>query len=233
VAFLAAVAALTLVPLCLLGAPLSRAMLALGSAWPAAVHGVPISLGLAAACGAIVRRLPASPAARTLPAAGAFGLINALSPGPQQPAYLYQVGDRCAFRRQTFEALIGADDSLSAFDPRSEARWMYGRVASNDVAFDGWGWCSRVPVDAAARDLLLTRYFYTTAEATHGYKAPARPAKLVIVARDAPHVDALLDEFLRGQPPATTASVHFERTFPISTSSVVLRGYDVARPPGG
>ena len=97
-----------------------------------------------------------SPWARTVPAAGAFGLINVLSPAPWQPAYLYQVGDPCAFRRQTFEALIGADDSLSAFDPRNEARWMYGRVATNDAAFDGHGWCSRVPVDSAARDLLLT-----------------------------------------------------------------------------
>ena len=31
---------------------------------------------------------------------------------------------------------------------------MYGRVATNDAAFDGHGWCSRVPVDSAARDLL-------------------------------------------------------------------------------
>ena len=57
--------------------------------------------------------------------------------------------------------------------------------------------------------------------------------KLVVVARDAPRADSLVEGFLRDQPAATTVSVHFERRFDVSTSSIVLRGYDVARPAGG
>jgi hypothetical protein len=156
--------------------------------------------------------------------------MNAITPDPSQPAYLYQLGDRCPFRRQTFDALLAADDAISEFDSQNEARWLYGALSSNETAFDGRGWCTLVPVDAASRDLLLTHYFYTTAENVHGYHPPPRPAKLVVVARDATRVDPLVAGFLREQPPATTVSLHFERTFLISGSAVVLRGYDVARP---
>jgi hypothetical protein len=191
---------------------------------------VPFSFAIAAAFGALVPWLPLSARAKVVAAAGAFGLINAISPNPWQQAYLYQVGDRCAFRRETFDALVAADDAISAFDPRNEARWLYGAVPVNETAYDGHGWCTLVPIEAAARDLLLPHYFYKSAEFFDGYHPPARPAKVVAVARDAARVDALVASFLRQQPAGTTASVHFERTYRISTATVVLRGYDVAQP---
>jgi hypothetical protein len=228
--FVAAVSALLLAPLCLAGAPLSRWLASVARTWPAAAHGVPFSLGIAAACGALLPWLPVPGRAKLVAAAGAFGVINAITPDPWQPAYLYQLGDRCAFRRQTFDALLAADDAISAFDPDSQARWLYGAVATNETAFDGRGWCTLVPVDAASRDLLLSHYFYTAAENIYGYRPPPRPAKLVVVARDAARADALVAGFLEAQPPATTVSLRIERTFLISESAVVLRGYEVARP---
>jgi hypothetical protein len=228
IAFLGGVAAFLLFPLCLIGTPLSRLLVNLARTWPAAAHGVPLSLGLAAACGAALRWAPLTASARAVCAGAAFGLINALSPAPRQRAYLYQVGDRCTFRREVFLALIGADESISAFDPANEARSVYGGIGDNEERFDVRGGCGQLPVGAAVRDLLLTHYFYTSAEFVDGYKAPAAPPKVVIVAVDPDQADVLVDYFLGDQPAGTTVNMGFERRFQYSTFAAVVRGYEVA-----
>jgi hypothetical protein len=231
VRFLGLVSLLVVVPLSLFGAQISRLLVLIGRAWPLGGNGSFIAYAILAAAVAAAARPRRSGAAVVLIGAGAFGLVNAVNTPVSQPAYVYDVRSRCSFRKDFFSALIEADELFSKFDPTNHARWVFPSVLFEQPQFDGEGWCRRLPVETVTRDILLTHYFYTTAQFYNGQVMPGPLRKLVISARTPEQADRLLRYFRRTQD----EDLDFEEAFsaPITrpTFSIVLRGYDVEPAP--
>ncbi len=228
--FLSVSSVLLLVPLVFFGAWFSRMLISAGHAWRPAANGSVIAfaiLVLAAAAAVFCRR---SPAAIALIATGAFGVINAANTPLSQPAYLYDVRHRCSFRRDFFSAFLEVDKVLAAFDPDNHARWTHPMVGFDVPQFNGRNWCERLPVDTVARDILLSHYFFTSAQFTKGYKMPGPPRKLVISAVDPRRADRMLFEFRQSNAPGAKFVQSLALTIKRPTFSVLLRGYDITTP---
>ena len=225
--FILLVSACFVVPLSLLGAPLSRLLLDMGRRVPVLDRGVPIAFGLAAIAGALAWRLrrrwaPAAPVA----IAGALGLMNAVCTEPSQPAHLYQIGDACPFRGETFDALLEADGVISRFDPENEARWQSMPEPFESPQFDGHDWCHLLPLDTVSRSALLTHYFYTSNELVRG--VAARPLKKVILAgMSADQMDQMVAGMKTGVPPGYRVELRVDTQFVHSTFSLFMRGFDI------
>jgi hypothetical protein len=226
--FLVAVSALLLVPLVFFGEWCSRFVLDAQRAWPSMVYGVPLALLLAGLACVAATRWPGV-AAKMGIFGGAFGIMNALSTAPSQPAQLYQAGADCAFRREAFYAVLRADALLAKFDPRSEARWKSVGLRLEHPAFDGTGWCSQLPIETVARDVLLSRYFYTSDELLYGARVPPLK-KIVLAANTRAQLDALRADVWSGVPAQAKTTTAFERELKYSTFSVFLGAYDIALP---
>jgi hypothetical protein len=221
-------AALFLAPLVFLGAPVSRLVLRAARAWPSAAAGVPFAVAIASVAAIVALAARRRPQVRALALAGGLSAINVVCTDVSQPAYMYQVGDTCPFRGETFQALIEADDVLSTFDPENIALWKSGWTkAAFEPAFDGKGWCTDLPIDISARAALLARYFYTS-DGLVVLGSDVRPMKkLTLTGTSAAQMEALVADVSTGVPPTMTLSLQVDRRFDHTTFSLFVRGYDI------
>lgn len=221
-------AVLFVAPLVFLGAPVSRLVLRAGRAWAPAASGVPFAVAIAVGVAIVALAAWRRPQIRALALAAGLSAINVVCTDISQPAYMYQVGDTCAFRGETFRALIEADDVLSQFDPENIAIWKSGWTkAAFEPAFDGRGWCTDLPIDIAARAALLARYFYTS-DGLVVLGSDVRPLKkLALTATSAAQMEALVADVSTGVPANMTISLAVNRRFDHTTFSLFLRGYDI------
>lgn len=224
--FLVMVAVCFVAPLSICGAPLSRLLVNVGKTWPAAARGVPFAFALGALGAFCAWRWRQGGSFRVLTAAGALGLINAICTEPSQPAELYQIGVACPFRGETFDALLEADEVISGFDPNNEARWKSTPEPYQAPMFDGHDWCHLLPLQTVSRSVLLTHYFYTSAELVHGV-APSPLKKVTVVAMSAPEMAALVADTQTGVPAGYSMKLKADREFRHSTFTLFVRGYDV------
>jgi hypothetical protein len=212
-------------PLCVAGGWLSARLVETKSTLPGAHAGLPAAVVIvlvAVLAGVMLRRDARGPA---VVGVVAFGLTNAAHTCPNQPAYVYAVGEWCSFRADAFSALMEADEAFEQFDPHNEARWSERQPKRREPAFDGTGWCNELPTGMVGRAILRTRYFYTTAQFQNGFKFPERPTKLALAGVDEKQLDDLARVF--------AASTHvtlvpvLSRVVSRPTVTVHLRGYDV------
>jgi len=220
--------ALLVSPLSLFGARLSR----LVPHWQLEAPGIASSVPLALSLGVLtllVMSLIRAVAVRAVLFAASFGLMNALSPAHTQPAYDYQLGSSCSFRKDAFDAVFQADALFAKFDPKSEARWKSIPVRHDLPKFDGKSWCSQLPIATVARNALLPRYFYTSDEILSGAKVlPLK--KIALSANTVAELDELQRQAWTGIPPGSTTRLAFERLLVFPTFTLALRGYDVTLP---
>ena len=227
--FMAIVALAALVPLMVLGEPISRLLVRLTPRWPAAANGVPFGLA-AVVIGLGAGWFMRSRARVSLAVSAAcLSLANGFCVTPWQPAYVYQLGGKCRFRRDAFQAIIAADDAIAAFDPENEARWASSSGPLEYPDFDGTGWCQRLPVQTVARSALLTHYFYTTEDFISGVRTPPLK-KIVLAGTSRAEVDGLEAQAKTGLPPGATLARTLDRQFAYRTFVLHLRGLDVTRP---
>jgi hypothetical protein len=221
-------AAVLVAPLVFLGAPVARLVLRAGRAWPPAASGVPFAVAIAVVAAIVALAARRRPEIRALALAGGLSAINVVCTDVSQPAYMYQVGDTCPFRGDTFRALIQADDVLSKFDPENIALWKSGWTkAAFEPAFDGHGWCTDLPIDIAARAALLARYFYTS-DGLVVLGSDFRPMKkLTLTATSAAQMEALVADVSTGVPLTMALSLRVDRRFDHTTFSLFVRGYDI------
>jgi hypothetical protein len=137
--YLSAASVLLLAPLVLFGGIVARSVFHAGGIWPPARSGIPFGLvlgGLAvvAWCGLERTRRPEI---ASLLFIAFFGMFNAVTAGPAQPAHVYALGEECSFRRDVFDVVLEADEILTAFDPGSKARYRSPRVTEEHARFDG------------------------------------------------------------------------------------------------
>jgi hypothetical protein len=232
--FLAAGCSLLIVPLSLLGASWSRLLVAAERAWRPAANGSLIALAILGAAVLAAAWWRRSAPKVALVALLSFGLANAIQTPATQPAHLYDVRYRCSFRRDFFSALLEADPVLGAFAPDNHARWRHPRVTFDQPQFDGRDWCHDLPVDTVARNILLSRYFYTTTQFANDFRMPDRVGKVLITGRDPADVEALLREF-RAAPDRAGGGARgldldfvprFSRWVKRPTFSVLVQGYE-------
>lgn len=225
--FLAAGAAAVVAPLAFFGRAFSRMQIALEPGWAAYANGSLVSFALILVAVPLALWWRQSPMAVSGIALGAFGLVNALSAPATQPAYLYDVRERCAFRRDFFSALLEGDKVLETFDPKNQSYWGHTPVQCDRQRYDGKGWCTLLPMETVARAILLPRYFFTSIQFANGGLMPFPMKKLVIAAPTTAQAEQLAADH-RAASPNLKFMLKLDHTISRPTLSVVLRGYDVA-----
>ncbi|HEY8924270.1 MAG TPA: hypothetical protein VIU64_07795, partial [Polyangia bacterium] len=224
--FAVLVAILSVAPLALAGGLASRLLLRVGPAWPAATYGVPFVFVLALMAAAVAWWRRARNPTPAIAVAAALGLINPLCSEPTQPAYLYQVGRECPFRSEVFAAVLEVDAVISEFDPKNEATWASAAPAIEEPGFDGHDFCHQLPLETAARAALLSHYFYTSDELIFGAVSHP-PRKVTLVGTSPAQLKALEASARTGIPAGSVMRPAVMRSFPHSTFTLFVGGYDV------
>ncbi len=229
--FLVAVAACFLAPLALFGAAISRLLIQVGESRPSVASGVPILFALfalAIVAGFVLRRR--SPM-DVIAIAACLGLMNAFCTEDSQPAHVYQAGATCNFRGDVFRSMIDGDDVIGTFDPKNAARWKSQGGWFGEPLFDGKGWCSILPMQADSNAVLLTHYFYTTAELAQGFPDPPPLGKITVAGNSPGDIADLTGDVQSGLPPGFTLKTTLDWKRVYSTLTLYLRGFDVVPPP--
>jgi hypothetical protein len=200
--------------------------IALEPEWAAYANGTLIAFAVVLVAVPLALWWRQSPVAVSGIALGAFGLVNALSAPATQPAYLYDVRERCTFRRDFFSALLEGDEVLETFDAKNQSYWAHTPVQFDRQRYDGKGWCTLLPMETVSRAILLPRYFLTSIQFENGGVMPFPMKKLVIAAPTAAQAEQLAADH-RAASPNLRFTLKLDHTISRPTLSVVLRGYDV------